>query len=560
MRNNQPVSQQEFDYPDDATLMSVTDTQSHIIYANAAFVAVSGFDRDEIIGQPHNFVRHPDMPPEAFADMWATLKGGESWSALVKNRRKDGDHYWVRANATPVRRRGQLLGYMSVRTKPTRAEVDAAEALYRDLLDGKPRGRVLHKGLPVRTGLLRWMSALRTMSVAWRIRWSSLASMAVVIGTCAAAGLGTGALGIVAASAVLSSLFADLWLEAQIASPLATVLRVALKAAEGNPERNVMLDRVDEIGMLLRAVNQSALNLRSLLDDVSEQASQVHAGTAEIALGNNDLSARTEQTASSLQETAASMEQLGATVRQNADRAQEANRLALSTSAIAIQGGEIVERVIETMKGIDESSKRIADIIGVIDSIAFQTNILALNAAVEAARAGEQGRGFAVVASEVRSLAGRSAEAAKEIKALIGASVERVAQGTALVDQAGSTMNEMVTSIRRVTDIVGEISSASAEQSAGVAQVGEAVSQMDQATQQNAALVEQSAAAAESLKQQAQLLLNAVAAFEQIPRKIDERLRPVLTAAQPAGGIGLRKQPPTKKPRKTGTDGEWERF
>jgi aerotaxis receptor len=519
MRNNQPVTLREFDYADDATLMSVTDTQSHITYANAAFVAVSGFARDEIVGQPHNIVRHPDMPAEAFADMWTTLKGGESWSALVKNRRENGDHYWVRANATPVRRNGQLLGYMSVRTKPRRAEVDAAERLYRDLREGTVRGRKLHKGLLVRTGVLKWMSSLQLMSVSWRIRWASLAGMAIVVGACAAAGLGIGTLGIVAAAALLAALVTNLWLEAQVASPLATVLRVALKAAEGNPEPDVTLNRVDEIGMLLRAVNQSALNLRSLLDDVSEQAKGVHQGTAEIASGNNDLSARTEQTASSLEETAASMEQLGVTVRQNADNARQANELALNASATAIKGGEAFAQVVDTMKGIDESSKKIADIIGVIDGIAFQTNILALNAAVEAARAGEQGRGFAVVASEVRSLAGRSAEAAKEIKALIAAGVQRIEQGSVLVDQAGVTMSEIVTSIRHVTHIVGEISSASAEQSAGVAQVGEAVSQMDQATQQNAALVEQSAAAAESLKQQAQLLLNAVAAFQQAPRR-----------------------------------------
>jgi aerotaxis receptor len=517
VRNNEPVTRREFDYSDDVTLMSVTDTQSHISYANAAFVAVSGFERDEILGQPHNLVRHPDMPEQAFADMWATLKGGESWSALVKNRRKNGDHYWVRANATPVRRHGQLVGYMSVRTRPNRAEVEAAEALYRDLRDGRPRGRALHKGLLVRTGMRAWMSLPQTMSVSWRIRCGSLVSVAVVVGSCAAAGLGTSALGIVTAAAVLASVAVNMWLQSQIASPLAAVLRVALKAAEGNPERNVTLDRVDEIGMLLRAVNQSALNLRSLLDDVSEQARAVHAGTADIAMGNNDLSARTEQTASSLQETAASMEQLGAAVRQNADSARQADQLATAAAVIANKGGEVVGQVVATMKGIDESSSRIADIIGVIDGIAFQTNILALNAAVEAARAGEVGRGFAVVAAEVRSLAVRSAEAAKEIKGLIGASVERVAHGMVLVDRAGATMGELVASIQRVTEIVGEISTASAEQSAGVAQVGEAVSQMDQATQMNAALVEQSAAAAESLKQQAQRLLDAVAAFEQVP-------------------------------------------
>jgi aerotaxis receptor len=539
MRDNQPVTQREFDYPDDATLMSVTDPQSRITYANQAFIAVSGFERDEVLGQPHNLVRHPDMPAQAFADMWATLKGGESWSALVKNRRCNGDHYWVRANATPVRRGGRLLGYMSVRTKPTRTEVEAAESLYRRLREGTLQGHKLHKGLVVRNGAMGWMSSLRTMSVRARIRWGAVANAAVLLGTCAVAGFGAGALAIVAAAALMANLLVLAWLESQVASPLAAVLRLALRAAEGNPERNASLDRVDEIGMLMRAVNQSALNLRSLLADVGGQVSGLHTGTAEIASGNNDLSVRTEQTASSLQETAASMEQLSATVAQNAERATQANQLALGARAVASRGGEVVQQVVETMKGINESSEKIADIIGVIDSIAFQTNILALNAAVEAARAGEQGRGFAVVASEVRSLAGRSSEAAKEIKGLIGASVERVAQGTAFVDQAGVTMGEIVTSISRVAEIVGEISTASAEQSAGVVQVGEAVSQMDEATQKNAALVEQSAAAAEGLMRQAELLRDAVFAFVQAPGALDDRVmleRPELCAGDPAKG------------------------
>jgi methyl-accepting chemotaxis protein len=239
----------------------------------------------------------------------------------------------------------------------------------------------------------------------------------------------------------------------------------------------------------------------------------VATASAQIASGNSDLSGRTEEQASALEQTAASMEQLGSTVRQNADNARQANQLALNASTVAVQGGDVVAQVVGTMKGINDSSRKIADIIGVIDGIAFQTNILALNAAVEAARAGEQGRGFAVVASEVRSLAQRSAEAAKEIKGLITASVERVAQGTQQADLAGETMTEVVGAIRRVTDIMGEISAASSEQSTGVAQVGEAITQMDQATQQNAALVEESAAAADSLQRQAQELVQAVAVF-----------------------------------------------
>ena len=253
--------------------------------------------------------------------------------------------------------------------------------------------------------------------------------------------------------------------------------------------------------------------LRTLVGQVRDSTVAIIHASGEIAQGNNDLSGRTEQQASALEETAASMEELSSTVQQNAANAQQASTLAVNAAQVAQQGGAVVGEVVATMKGINDSSQRIADIIGVIDSIAFQTNILALNAAVEAARAGEQGRGFAVVASEVRTLAQRSADAAKEIRGLIQTSVERVAQGSALVDRAGSTMEEVVASIGRVSAIVAEISAASSEQSAGVSQVGQAVMHMDQATQQNAALVEESAAAADSLRLQAQELLQAVALF-----------------------------------------------
>ena len=273
------------------------------------------------------------------------------------------------------------------------------------------------------------------------------------------------------------------------------------------------LERSDCIGQLARSLSDMRANLGRIVGGVRGGAECVATASAQIATGNMDLSQRTEEQASALEQTAASMEQLGATVRLNADNAKQANQLALGVAAVATRGGEVIGQVVGTMKGIDESSKKIADIIGVIDGIAFQTNILALNAAVEAARAGEHGRGFAVVASEVRSLAGRSATAAKEIKTLITDSVERVGQGNTLVDRAGATMTELVDSIKRVTDIMGEISSASSEQSAGVAQVGQAVTQMDQVTQQNAALVEEGAAAAESLKVQAQQLVEAVAIF-----------------------------------------------
>ena len=289
---------------------------------------------------------------------------------------------------------------------------------------------------------------------------------------------------------------------------------VADQVRDGDLTHPVVDTARDEFSPLLQALQQMQHSLVNVVGAVRLSADGVATASTEISSGNHDLSRRTEQQASSLQQTAASMEELGGTVRQNADNASQANQLALGASRVAQDGGAVVAEVVGTMKGIHDSSRRIADIIGTIDGIAFQTNILALNAAVEAARAGEQGRGFAVVASEVRSLAQRSGDAAREIKALITASVEQVEQGNALVGRAGSTMQEVVAAIQRVTDIVGEISSASAEQSSGVSQVGQAVTLMDQATQQNAALVEQSAAAAESLQQQARQLVQAVSAFK----------------------------------------------
>lgn len=299
-----------------------------------------------------------------------------------------------------------------------------------------------------------------------------------------------------------------------ISLPLRRATAAAKALAQSDLTVQLQVDRHDEIGELMSAMNQIGGGIASVVTHVREGAERVATASAEIAEGNQDLSGRTEQQASSLEQTSSLMAGLNSTVQQNANNARQANQLAQDASVVALQGGEVVSQVVDTMKGINDSSRKIADIISVIDGIAFQTNILALNAAVEAARAGEQGRGFAVVATEVRSLAGRSAAAAKEIKSLINASVERVEHGTTLVDRAGETMSAVVQSIQRVTTIMGEISSASAEQSTGVAQVGQAVSQMDQATQQNAALVEQMAAAASSLRSQADELVQEVSVFK----------------------------------------------
>ena len=315
---------------------------------------------------------------------------------------------------------------------------------------------------------------------------------------------------VLAAAALVA---AAVWLGNHLARPMSHAVRVVERLAQGDLTSSIHPGGTDETLQMLRAMELMQSNLGGIVRSVQANADNVATASAEIAHGNHDLSRRTESQASALEQTAASMEELGSTVRQNADSAQHANDLARRASSVAVQGGEVVSEVVNTMRGINEASRKIADIISVIDGIAFQTNILALNAAVEAARAGEQGRGFAVVASEVRSLAGRSAEAAREIKTLIGTSVERVEQGTAQVDRAGATMSDLVSAIQQVTDIVGAISTASHEQATGVAQVGEAVSQMDQATQQNAALVEEIAAAASNLESQSASLVQAVSAF-----------------------------------------------
>ncbi|MCX7185155.1 MAG: methyl-accepting chemotaxis protein [Nitrosospira sp.] len=887
MRINMPVTNVEKEMKDGTFLVSKTDTKGLIRYCNQNFIDMSGYDEKELIGSPHNIVRHPDMPPAAFEDFWNTLKQDRPWSGMVKNRSKDGSFYWVYANATPIRESGQVVGYMSVRSKPNREQIRAADELYRDMREGKAKFRVVAGSLVAAGMLGRLKHKLKSISVRTRIF--------SIIGFLSAALVGVSAIGIVGmnqANEGLRTVYVDrtialgqisdvdttvasiraglnnallfpsdeninrrlrdieedtakaqkIWAEYQasyftpeeralsdkflaawtgftkegfepvmnhlrsrnideakrvvqtrfgtlapaflealggltqiqldvakseydlavaryersqtvmiaatvlcvllagligmlllraIVRPVKSVMDDLAKMSEGNYTSQINITNNDEIGALTESVksmqirsgadlaetqrvaaeslriknaldqataalmiadpsgtiiytnqaiqkmmslgeaalrkdlpgfnanevlgakfdifnqkiqfagltqpqqtatkiggrsyvltvvpvinpegtrlgtavewqdrtaevaveeevadivaaasngdfsrklsldgkdgffkqlaeginglmetseiglnevvrvlgalaqgdltekitneyhgtfgqlkddsNQTVAQLTEIVTQIKEATDLINTAASEIARGNSDLSQRTEQQASSLEETASSMEELTSTVKQNAENARQANQLAASASEVAVKGGNVVGQVVTTMSSINDSSKKIVDIISVIDGIAFQTNILALNAAVEAARAGEQGRGFAVVATEVRNLAQRSAAAAKEIKELISDSVEKVGSGTKLVDEAGKTMEEIVSSVKRVTDIMAEITAASQEQSTGIEQVNQAITSMDEGVQQNAALVEQATAAAESMEEQAQNLATAVAIFK----------------------------------------------
>ena len=521
MRSNQPVTNVEYILKDTETVVSKTDLRGNITYVNQDFVAVSGFGEAELIGAPQNIVRHPDMPAEAFADLWRTLQSGRVWNGLVKNRCKNGDYYWVEADVAPIIENGKTVGYASIRTKPDREQVKEAEQVYRAVKAGD-KGLGIAEGKAVKCSsldrcLARRAPALKTLLA---IASSSMALIFVVMAVLASLattetnGRVTGWLiGIAGLGVPLAAVFAVLSYRG-VVIPLDRVRADIERMSGGDLTGRIAVGGADELVRLAQSLRVLQVNMKLLIGQIKQSTDLVGSGAAEIAKGNADLSGRTESQASSLEETASSLEELTDTVKQNAEGTRHASQLVTSTAQIAATGGEVVGKVISTMGSIKESSRKISEIIGVIDGIAFQTNILALNAAVEAARAGEQGRGFAVVATEVRNLAQRSAGAAKEIKTLINDSVAQVDAGRKLVDEAGDAMDDIVTSVQLVADIIAGTASASQEQSAGIEQVNQAVAQMDELTQQNAALVEEVAAASESLQDQAVQLAAIVDTFK----------------------------------------------
>ncbi|HDV9838926.1 TPA: PAS domain-containing protein [Enterobacter asburiae] len=496
------VTQNEYPLDDDTTLMSTTDVHSYITHANDTFVQVSGYQLDELTGQPHNMVRHPDMPKAAFADMWYTLQQGEPWSGIVKNRRKNGDHYWVRANAVPMVRRGQVTGYMSIRTRATAEEIAAVEPLYRALNDGSCKKRV-HKGLVVGKG---WLGKLPAMPLRWRVRSVMVALYAVLAATLVATSAGWMPL----AAAALVMLLGTLLFEQQIVRPVENVARQALKVATGERNSVQHLNRSDELGLTLRAVGQLGLMCRWLINDVSSQVVSVRDGSDRLAQGNEDLNDRTRQTVANVQQTVATMNQMAASVQSNSETAAEVDKLSVAASSAATKGGNAMQTVVKTMDDIADSTQRIGSITSLINDIAFQTNILALNAAVEAARAGEQGKGFAVVAGEVRHLASRSASAANDIRKLIDASASKVQSGSEQVHAAGRTMDDIVEQVKNVTQLIAQISHSTSEQATGLSELTRAVAELDSITQKNADLVEESAHISAMVKHRAGRLKDAV--------------------------------------------------
>lgn len=524
MRMNLPVTGREYKLKPNDFLISRTDKTGRITYANHSFIEVSGYSRDELLGQPHNILRHPDMPSAAFADLWEVIKSGQTWAGMVKNRRKNGDHYWVYAHVAPILENGQIQGYVSMRTKAADETIEATEEVYRQIREDDSDRWYVSRGKAYRRGLLGWLRRLDLWSLRGRMGFWFLLPLLLLLASTLVGFKGlagqeeVGSLATVHILLMLGGavLMGSIWWRASraIARPLDKAMEFTLQIAAGNlvatpPEES----RGDEMGRLLVALDVMRKSLNCIVGYIHQGVGAVEPEAHGIAVGNENLSVRTEQQAGFLQNTASSMEEIMATSEQNASHARNASELVSSTNATVKESGELMRAMVDTMGRISQSSGRIATIVDVIDSIAFQTNILALNASVEAARAGESGRGFAVVAGEVRSLASRSAEAAREIRKLIEESSGEVADGTQLMQKAEEAIDEVVSAVTRVNTLMGDIAVATGEQSIGIATVNEALVEMDVVTQKNALLVQSTAEASAVLDHQTRELAYAMKVF-----------------------------------------------
>ncbi|HEY0955933.1 MAG TPA: methyl-accepting chemotaxis protein [Roseateles sp.] len=490
----QAVTQREYPFPSGRTLVSTTDLKGRILHANAVFVEASGYALDELLGQPHNLLRHPDVPAEAFRDMWATIQAGRPWSGLVKNRRKDGDHYWVLANVTPLLDGGRPVAYLSVRSEPTRDQVEQAERLYAQMRQEQADGRLRHRldgGELLRPGLSGTVQRLGR-----RLPWLSGVAAPLLSGAVAASALALAGPWAAAVAAVVAA-SGLAWLQhARLRASLGTVQAFAHALAAGDltarlqPSSNVLTRELEV------ALAQVSVNLCAMVVDTRHEIDRIRGVSDEIAQGNHDLAQRTEAQAANLQQTAASMEQIAATVRGTSADVETASGVAGELHQVSRRSADVVHSVTDTMGGIAGSSGRIGEIVQLIDSIAFQTNLLALNAAVEAARAGEHGKGFAVVAGEVRALAQRSSTAAREVKSLIDDSTRRVEAGEQQTRAARESIDATLAQVQSFTTLIAHIDQGAHAQLRGVAEVHGAIRELDGITQQNASMVEQLARAA----------------------------------------------------------------
>jgi len=554
VKNNQPIFDQQYDYPATEQLVSVTDLKGTIRYCNPAFIKVSGFAREQLVGQPHNIVRHPDMPTAAFADMWDTLRTGKSWTALVKNRRQDGTFYWVRANVTPVMDGGVAIAYLSVRTKPERQEVDAIIPIYASMqgalhsatrsttsnashgtpASGSRRNAspsaaasvpayaqgafTIRHGRVRRVGLAGWFGRLREPSMA--LRMTTAFAIPVVMGALVHVAFGapllTFGLMAVASAAVCARLLTT------IRRPLRQVVETANllaacdlrpKATDVRRDSGSQIGEIGEIAEISRALTQLRANLAAVVSDVHTQALGVRQAVSEIATGNTDLANRTERQAACLSRTTQTVQALQETHQLAERHMLDTADSTAEAAAQAEKGQHVISLMASTMATVSESAQRISHITSLIDGIAFQTNLLALNAAVEAARAGEHGRSFAVVAGEVQQLAKRCAEAAKEITTLTSRTIGDVHKGANMAQEAGAAMQSIVLTFARTVHVVALLKEAGNQQTEHTVEVEAAVAELDNVTQQNVALVEEVAASAAQQRELTQVLTQAVGIF-----------------------------------------------
>lgn len=509
MKINMPVTNVERRFDEDEYIVSKTNLKGQITYINRPFLEISGFTEEELLGASHNIVRHPDMPPEAYKDLWRTLQSGKAWRGMVKNRCKNGDYYWVEANANPIWEDGKITGYMSLRTKPGTEQVKAAEQIYSKFRDGTAKGLTIKEGRVVPSGLRGRLSALLDLSISARVSIVCAFIGAIILAVGAdhffpfAQGIGSDTNDMILGTLVTAALVAVAWLwwflTYKVLRPLNQAVQACQVIAAGDVRLLKPAEFKNEVGQLMHGINTMAGNIASIVSDVRAAASGLAAASEEINCTVQHLSDSASKQASNVEEISASIEEMSSSIQNNAENTKLTDEIATRAAAQASEGSAAVGQTVAAMK-------QIAAKIGIIDDIAYQTNLLALNAAIEAARAGAAGRGFAVVATEVRALAERSQLAAQEISSVAGGSVE-------LAERAGKLLEQMLPAINKTSGLVQEIAESSTEQYSGVTQINTAMMQISQGTQSNAAGSEELAATSNVLNTQAESLQQLVGFF-----------------------------------------------